>query len=351
VIDYLLVEGFQKVRRRRVKLDPGVTVFVGDSATGKSSTLRALKWLLLNVPQGDRYVGDWGKAKRTRVEAGVDGRKLVRKRQGRLNAYYLGGRQLKFDHVSKGKPPKPVQDLVNVEAANFQGQHDPPLWFTLSAPEVSRRLNNVVNLRTIDAALKSAASRVRQANAKVEVSRDRLREADAAREAAGWAAALATDLDRLSYLDTQRAELAARASTIDSAVTAVSRAALAHRNAAEAILGVKPLVELARTRVELRQRCRRVLELAEQVNTAEQLSIETPRLDHLFKQQAGRVRLAAKCRKIDTLLHAIDFGTLELSSLKDQRADLERRLKKMEGVRCPWCNRPIQSAFCVATCI
>ncbi len=56
--------------------DPLVTVLIGPSDAGKSSLLRALRWLATNRPEGDSFV-PWGGTKASAVLTLDGGRKIA----------------------------------------------------------------------------------------------------------------------------------------------------------------------------------------------------------------------------------------------------------------------------------
>jgi len=66
--------------------------------------------------------------------------------------------------------PEDVARALNVSDLNFQGQHDSPLWFTETAGEISRRLNDIVDLSQIDSTLSAIDSIVREERWRVQES-------------------------------------------------------------------------------------------------------------------------------------------------------------------------------------
>ena len=149
-----------------------MTTIVGPSDAGKSALIRALAWVLTNRPKGDAFIRDG--SDRVEVYVKVDGHKLKRRR-GKKNTYHLDGAVFTAFGVDV---PDTIAQLVNVSDLNFQGQHDSTgFWFSLSPGEVSRRLNRVVDLGTIDSTLGNLASLLRSTRAEERVVQTRLTEA------------------------------------------------------------------------------------------------------------------------------------------------------------------------------
>jgi DNA repair exonuclease SbcCD ATPase subunit len=194
VIEKLAIKGFQAHDELELSLDPGVTTIIGSSDVGKSSVIRALRWLALNLPSGDSFVR-WG-AKRARVEAEVGGDVVLRER-GTENLYALGTRE--FRAFGNGGVPEEIAKLLGVTEINFQGQYDSPFWLSDTAGEVSRHLNRIVGLEIIDDILSKLTSLIRKRTIEVEVTEGRL--TAARQECRDWKFVESVDVE-LSALET-----------------------------------------------------------------------------------------------------------------------------------------------------
>lgn len=169
MIQKILLRNFQGHTKKVVELDPSVTTIVGPSDRGKSSIIRGLQWVAKNRPTGDAIIQDGKDA--CAVAVFVDDHKVSRRKGKGKNEYKID------DEVFKSfgtKVPAEVANLLNMGDINFQGQHDPSFWFSLSPPELSRRLNEIVNLQIMDEAMASVGSQLRKATAVVSVCQDRL---------------------------------------------------------------------------------------------------------------------------------------------------------------------------------
>ena len=80
------IKNFLRNKKLSIIFDKHITTIVGKSAAGKSSSIRALKWLMTNTPSGDRFI-NWD-ADEAKVILRADDHKFVRTR-GKKNLYKL----------------------------------------------------------------------------------------------------------------------------------------------------------------------------------------------------------------------------------------------------------------------
>jgi len=174
MLERLQLRNFQRHEDLRVIFDEKVTTFVGTSDSGKTSILRSLEWAMTNRPSGSLFVRHDTNKLIASVSFWLDGHHLARRRgKGSVNELIVDGIRLE---AFGSELPEPVQELCNVSDVNFQGQHDPPFWFSLSAGQASRELNAVVNLDEIDRVLAYMAKSVRRTKMEVGLCEKRTKE-------------------------------------------------------------------------------------------------------------------------------------------------------------------------------
>lgn len=172
VLKSLFIQNFRLHKKLKIKFGPNVTTIVGKSYAGKSTIVRALKWVCLNRPAGTSVIR-WGE-KQAKAVLRVDGKKVTRIRGKGKNQYLLG--KEKFEAFGND-PPSKVSSIINIGENNFQGQHSLPFWFGETAGEVSRKLNKIVNLNVIDTTLQKLNSMRQKAKTVTQVTEERLKEA------------------------------------------------------------------------------------------------------------------------------------------------------------------------------
>lgn len=131
-------------------LDPGCNLIVGSSDSGKSSIIRALKWLATNRPLGDGFVS-WGSEGVTAVEVLLDDGVSITHEPG---SYSLikGKERQDWSAIGTGVPETVSQEL-NISELSWAHQMDAPFLLSASPGEVARTLNEVADLDKIDTAL------------------------------------------------------------------------------------------------------------------------------------------------------------------------------------------------------
>lgn len=181
MIGPLLIQNFQAHERMKVEFGPTITTIVGDSDRGKSTIIRALRWAAANQPPGLEIIRHGTKG--ACVTLHIDGRKIRRRRSKSRNEYELDGQELKA--FGRGVPEE-IEALVSMPRVCWQLQHDTAYWFGESAGEVSRQLNQIIDLGIIDTTLQAIGRRVTRTKTRAEVALDDYQAAKEAAEGLQW---------------------------------------------------------------------------------------------------------------------------------------------------------------------
>ena len=189
MIKRLRIKNFQKHKRIDVEFDPHVTSIVGPSDCGKSALIRALRWVVFNKPSGTEFIRSGEEKCSVRVE--IEGHTITRIR-GKENTYQLDGETFR---AFGNDVPGEIQDAMSLGDLNFQEQHDSPFWLSESAGQVSRNLNQIVNLGIIDSSLSEAAKIIRKAKWNSETTKERFNHHKNQKQSLKWTLEAADELD------------------------------------------------------------------------------------------------------------------------------------------------------------
>lgn len=111
---------FQSHKHSILELDPYLNVIVGASDSGKSSIIRAIKWVLYNEPSGDFFIREGESEASVRIELN-DGSKITRYRSKSKNSYiinYSNGEELVLNGFGVNVPSE-VKDITGVDKVPF----------------------------------------------------------------------------------------------------------------------------------------------------------------------------------------------------------------------------------------
>lgn len=333
-LETLTLENFQAHKKLTVAFAAGITAIVGSSDVGKSATIRALRWAMQNTPDGLEFVRHGEKEAVVTVE--IDGRSLVRSRGKSENFYGLEGDE--FKAFGKGVPTE-IADFLRVADINFQSQHDAPFWFSLSPPEVSRQLNQIINLSAIDEVLSTLESQKRSASSQVAVLEQRVSEAKRTQESLefveGFTNAL-LDLEEMeSYISKKRQQVESLESVLNRTLEEQSNHERLERLAEQG----SHLVELADAMRSARKRAGELEEVIDDIrehNAARKLLPPdfAPVTAALESVQALETKHSALNSHIEYLRELYR----EHKKKTDKAAAAEAELKEKTGGRCPVCG-------------
>lgn len=296
MIDCLSILNFQKHAKLEIKLDPCITIISGPTDSGKSSIIRAIRWCCLNRPGGEAFLKDGESL--VQVKLKVDHCEVVRQRGGEINSYFLDCNR--YTAFGQGIPES-VADLLNVDDINFSGQHDPPFWFMLSPGEVSRELNQIINLGLIDSTLSNLATELRKSRAEIGVSEERLQSALIRRDRYSWVKEAEHDWREVEKLEKEIGEKRERIASIASII-------------------------------EKGEEYQRILHNATEAASEARIPIS----------QGERVeRLRNKITELKYMIEKIVEGERELCEVKQSVSVAKKEMEKRFRNQCPLCGKPL----------
>ena len=159
MIKKITISNFQSHKFSELLLHEGCNIIQGQSDSGKTAVLRALKWLATNRPSGDAFRSRWGGDTGMRVEL-KEGTVITRQRDKRNNTYGIDDTQL-FKALGTDVPES-VVTMLNLSDLSWQSQMDAPFLLSSSPGEVARALNEVADLEKIDTTLFNGNRMIRE---------------------------------------------------------------------------------------------------------------------------------------------------------------------------------------------
>lgn len=295
MLSKLYIRNFQKHGKIRITLDPKITVITGDTDKGKSSLIRALRWLVFNRPNSSSFFKHG--TKHCRVSALFDGKKITRQK-GKENTYAINKKKFK---AIGGDVPEEVNSLLRITETNFQLQFDPLFWITDSPGQISKNLNKIIDLESIDKATRIASRQYSEAKSYLKVYSSKHKEKQEKRKELEWFLEAEAELEAIEESTERLEKDRAAAAHLRDLIGACRLARVRHRNATQAVSEAQEWQE-------------QLTQLAHLNTRYELVSKLTNRLKKLRMQS----------------LH---------SKIKLEKA--EKKLKKMRKGKCPICNNPM----------
>jgi exonuclease SbcC len=161
MIQELRLKNFQRHKDLQVTFGPHITAIVGQSDTGKSAIIRAIRWLVEHRPISGLSTHGTDD---TRVGIKTDKGLVIRFKDKKNYGYSVNGQK----YLATGtQQPVPVSQLLAMEDINFQGQHDPVFLLSLTPGQMAKELNRIVDLSVIDESMAEINSRVTKTKAQV----------------------------------------------------------------------------------------------------------------------------------------------------------------------------------------
>lgn len=153
----LQIINFQSHENTTLDFHNGVNSIVGKTDSGKSSILRALHWVLFNIPSGDSFKRH--NTDETTVILTLDDGNVITRIKGKENLYKLNATVFK---AFGSKVPIEIQKVLNFKTVNFQNQFDSHFLLSDSAGIVASHFNIIANLEVIEIAEQNIKSAVRK---------------------------------------------------------------------------------------------------------------------------------------------------------------------------------------------
>jgi len=325
-IEKLVLSNFQKHRKLTIRFGQVVTI-VGNSDAGKSAIIRALYWLATNKPRGTAYIRHG--AKSCSVSATVSGRTIKRKRSASKNIYVVDGKVFKSFGTF---PPVPVSDALQIHEINFQRQHDPVFWLSLTPSAAGQELNQIVNLELIDKVLNNLVQRSRKLQAELRVEEKHIEALEHTESELAFIPGLSREFSRLQRVENKLQQQAAQIARLDTLIQEWQGYYAENVGLGAVLSGFRGLHGLSKKVVRANQQQSSLKILIQQHESI-------PVLPKAIFKAAKNLPPApddAPVNKLRMLIHDYELRAQQAEQQAGQIAKLKKQVKM-----CPKCGRPL----------
>jgi exonuclease SbcC len=335
----LRIRNFRAHRKLVLTFGPGVTSIIGSNAAGKSTIIRAIRYVAMNKPDGESVIS-WD-AKQTKVSLTISKDKIIRTRSKSVNTYRLN-KQKPYKAFGRGNVPPAIKKVLNLSDINFQTQHEAPFWFCKTAGQVSRELNTIVNLDSIDKTLSSILASIAKSKATVGVVKERLLEAKERKQGLVYIKEKNVQLLALESLEKAKIQNSLESALLADLLQAGGLYAIKRENSIAGVSGAGSVLSVALKRLKIGRRVLSLKKLLKSAKKLKRIVQHKPRsfraVETLFKSLK---KILIDANELNVLIEQIDE---KLSGIKTLKKRIESRTQKIDKImkeRCPLCRKKL----------
>lgn len=206
MIKSLRLINYRSHRDTRLIFHRGINAIIGDGMSGKSNILRALKFLLYQRPISPKHIRHGEKQARIilKTKDGI----AVELHKGSDSKYLITDKNnsQQFRKFGSTVPPE-VNQALRIHTINFQFQLDTPFAVTESASAVTKIINRLTKVDTIDAWIKGVNANIRDYSTVVRHTEKQIEEITSQLEPLKHMEQLDPVMDRLKKLTQEKEKI------------------------------------------------------------------------------------------------------------------------------------------------
>ena len=161
MIKSLSIQNFQSHENSTIEFSTGVNIIVGNSDSGKTAIIRALRWIIWNRPSGDAIRSNWGNG--TSVKLVTEEGNIFRSKDKHDTYIFTTNEKKSIEFKAFGTSvPEEINRFLNINEINVQSQLDAPFLLSETPGAVASHFNKVAKLDKIDTATQNINSWIRE---------------------------------------------------------------------------------------------------------------------------------------------------------------------------------------------
>ena len=337
MIKELIIKNFEPHKNFRTKLDPHITTFTGPTDIGKSSILRGIKWVVTNRPLGEKFIRDENKI--TFVGIRTEKGTVSRQKGKGINIYKINGKTLE---IPEDACKNEIQKFLNMGELNFQFQFDAPYWFMISPGQVSKQLNQIVDLEIIDTSLAKLLSKVHTGKTEVSLSQERLDDVKKTLTQMRFMKPMMKEYIKLEDLETRKNKAHAHFDSLTIYIKKVRRYTTRVKTLGEASIDGEKLVKIGNqyktTAFEMESLSKLIKNLEKNIAIA---NSEIPNIQALVSISNKWKKLKKSSTNLYRCIVQIKTEKAIVCLKEKELIETKKRLKKIIGKTCPLCGNQV----------
>ncbi len=167
----LRIRNYQSHRDTTLSFVPGITGIIGKSLSGKTTCLRALRWVARNKPAGFSFHSHFAETKDTIVDITTSDDTVVTRAGGNKKYYNMTGLKKPLQGFGR-QVPDIIEQKLNLKEVNIQEQWDVPFLITSPPGQVAETINKATNVEKINDWVREINRESNRLKSKAEVIRN-----------------------------------------------------------------------------------------------------------------------------------------------------------------------------------
>jgi DNA repair protein SbcC/Rad50 len=343
----LTIKNFQSHKHSVIDLSNGLNVFMGQSRQGKTASVRALRWVVQNQPQGTAFIRSGETDCEVTVET-AEGEVIVRKRTPSFNGYIVNGKELK---AMKSQVPEEVRAVLGMTDLNWQFEHDGPFLLNETSGEVARRLNEIADLNDIDICLGNFSTWVRQERQTAKHLEEELENTLLELNGYNYLPNMKEDLDSLTLLEEKNSSRRAQISKLSECRNDLDELFPGIFRCQKILRGKDSLERLVEEETRLKDNCSKINRLADILEGVDDIDDELEKIPHhdtiqsclteVYDLETSATILANLSQQTEQLGKIIS----QVKQVVQEEKGSAERLRKLQDEmpeKCPTCGTLLQ---------
>jgi len=347
MIQSLEIHNFQSHKHSKLEFADGVNVIVGASDSGKTTIIRALRWLIWNRPTGDAFRSTWGGS--TSVDIVMDGQNIIRVKDQAGSEYALGETVFKAFGT---EVPEEILQALNINEINLQQQLDSPFLLSNSSGEVAQHFNRVAHLDQIDNGLRKVQQWIRSIEQNIDSNERQSEQLEEDLRKFAHLDIFEEDVEVLENMQTQLISKANSKNKLVQLINSLRDIAKQIEKVSEIIKAEKLLDNILgwiedrktkeRQKNQLNNLITKTQEITDEITKYEKIIRIEKLVIYLLKLFENRKKKENEQRQLQTLIKNITNTVREQEDQEAYAAKLQKEFDKVFPNICPLCGQKVK---------
>ncbi len=348
MIQSLEIKNFQSHKHSKLNFCSGINIIQGQSDSGKSAIIRALKWVIYNRPLGDSFCSHWGGDTEVSLNL-LPTLKVVRAKHKNQNIYKMEGNIYKAFGT---EVPESIKLAINMNDINVQNQLDSPFLLSDSPGEVAAHFNHLADLSIIDRTFKNLNSKLKSEKNQLQFNMEALEEKKAELEAFPDLEKLKNKLEVLEVLQRHITEttllknslssLKDNLISVEEQIQKIEDIIEDEQMVNEILFSVESMKEKEQEYSNLRNIVYQLNGIDERIKELEYSMADLATIDNLLSKLEQYNSLVSLYNNIKGLILNIYSVEDSISTLNKEIKEMEKKYKETMGNTCPLCGQEVK---------